>query len=479
MDLQDYLLALRKSWYIVVVAALVGILIAYSYAHRLPDSYRATGSIFVSTTQGSNVSDLSSGSTFTRNTVASYATLATTPAVLSPVIGELGLKTTPVKLARQITAVSPLNTVFVQITVTDGDAARSADIANAVTRSLRTVAIDLAPTTASGRSSISMSIVTTAQTPTVPVGPNRHLMDAIGFLLGLVAGILLALVRIVVDTRIRTSRDVAIVTDAPLVGTIRRAERGGPTHVTLLDHPDSTAAEDYRRLRATLQFAGQDGPVGSLVVTAPTDGSQSTAVALDVAFAMAERGKSVLLIDADLRTPSLAKIISREDAPGLTNVLDDELTLAEAAVLWHEGVSVLTTGPTPSNPHFLLGSTGLAQLIDRARGPYDFVVVLAAPLLAYSDALALVQSTEGALVVVSARKTTRTQLRKTLQSLGSVQADVIGVVLSGTRRADGAGQTHGGPRPVSVRPTGEPGTDPDDPTGDPTAPVDGAARALR
>jgi capsular exopolysaccharide synthesis family protein len=441
---------LRKSWYVIVAAALVGLVIAFAYAHRLPDSYRSTGSIFVSTTQGASTSDLSSGSTFTRNTVASYATLATTPAVLTPVIGELGLTTTPVKLARQISAVSPLNTVFVQITVTDGSASRSAAIANAVTRSLRTVATDLAPQTASGRSSITMSIVTTAQAPTSPVGPNRHLMDIIGLLVGLVVGILLALLRASLDTRIRSARDVERVTDAPVVGTIRRGHRADGATVALLAEPDSAVAEDFRRLRATLQFAGPNGAVSSVLVTSPMHASEATSVAVNAALAVAERGKRALVIDADLRNPAVQTLTGVDDARGLTDVLEGSISLQQAVQAWQPNVDVLTTGPTPSNPHFLLGSTGLADLVDEARSSYDLVVVVAAPVLAYSDALALVQSTEGALIVSPAKRSTRPQLRKTMASLASVQADVIGVVLTRVNAQEGTGRPAG---PVAPRPS--------------------------
>jgi len=208
MDPKDYWKALRKSWIVLVVLTLVGGIVGYGFASTLADSYKSESSLFVASSGNTSGSDLLQGSTFTQNVVQSYAELATTSSVLTPVIAELNLDTTPTKLARQIDAQVPLNTVFVNITVTDSSATRAASISNSVARSLRSVATDLAPTSSSGKAPVAISIVAPALVPQNPSGPNRHLIEISAALIGLVVGILYAIGRLLFDTRLRTVDDL-------------------------------------------------------------------------------------------------------------------------------------------------------------------------------------------------------------------------------------------------------------------------------
>lgn len=433
MDPRDYWLALRKSWVVVIALAIVGGVVAYGYGQTKPDVYQSTSSVFVSATQGATTDQLSQGSTFTQNVVASYATLATTPAVLSPVITELGLDTTPSKLAKNISASNPLNTVFVEITASDGSPVRAAAIANAVASSLRSVSTGLAPRTTSGIPSITMSIVAPAQEPTNPQAPNRHLIEISGVAIGLIAGILFAIGRLLLDTRLRTSRDVELAVETPLIGTVRRHR--DDDGLAVVSAPSSPLAEDYRRVRASLQHAGTSGPLRSVLVTSPVGGSGTADLSLNLAQAAAERSKRVLVIEADLRTPSIARLTSLTGTVGLSDVLDDGAGLDSAVQTWTDGVDVLTAGSPLSNPHFALGSSALTALLEKAKSDYDLVIIDTPPLLGYSDALTLVHHTDGALVVAAASQTTRSQLIRTLEAVDAVRAPVLGVVLAGVKQA--------------------------------------------
>ncbi|GGF13888.1 polysaccharide biosynthesis tyrosine autokinase [Subtercola lobariae] len=435
MDPHDYLKALRKRWLVITILGLVGAGVGYVYANSLPDVYQSTSAVFVSSTQGDTTSELVQGSTYTQNLVQSYAALATTPKVLAPVITELGLTTTPTQLAKQISANTPLNTVLIEITVTDASPQKAAAIANSVSESLTTTATALSPVSTGAKSSIAMSVVTPAQVSANPVAPNRRLIQLSGLVVGLAIGVLYALGRTLFDTRIRTDRDIERITEIPVIGNVERRRRGSaqPTGVTMRLAPHSLMAEDYRRVRTNLEFADVDNAIRSITVTSAVPGEGKTTMSLNIALAMAERSLRVLIVDADLRRPSIATYAQIEGAAGLTSVLVGSALLEEVIQPWAPNVDILPSGVVPPNPNQLLGSTAMARLVQSVKSTYDFVIIDTPPLLPASDALTLTHMTDGAVLVTLYNSTTRQKLSDALAALAAVRARTIGIVLNQTR----------------------------------------------
>ncbi|RII92739.1 polysaccharide biosynthesis tyrosine autokinase [Clavibacter michiganensis] len=428
MDPHDYWTALRRRWITILLLGIVGGGAAYAYAATLSPSYRSTSSVFVSSTQGATTSELVQGSTFSQDLVQSYAQLATTPAVLEPVITRLGLDATPTALARSITVDTPLNTVIIDISVTDTVPEQAARLADAVSDSLAGVVGDLAPESASGAPSVELTTVAEAQVPRAPISPNTRLIALTGIIAGLAAGVVYALARQVLDTRLRTERDVERVTDAPVVGSVERRDRADG--ITMLATPHSAAAEGYRRIRTNLEFADVDAPIRSLAVTSAVPGEGKTTTAVNLALALSEHAESVLLVDADLRRPTIAEQTGLEGAVGLTTVLVGGARAEDAVQQWAPGVDVLTSGGIPPNPNQLLGSAAMATLMADLTSRYEFVVLDTPPILPAADALTLAHLTDGALLVSRVKSTKRAQLAEAVDALDAVKARTLGVVLT-------------------------------------------------
>lgn len=437
LDPQHYWRALVKSWPVILVLALLGGAAGYGYAQTRPDSFRATSSVFVSAAEGSDPNELLQGSSYTQNLVQSYTRLATSTIVLEPVISDLGLDVTPVQLARQITAENPLNTVIIDVAVVDGDRQRAADIANAVTRSLSAEARSLSPESAAGLSTLSVAPIAEATPPNQPVGPNRRLITLTGLAIGLALGVVLALVRSVVDTRLRSTADVDELRVAPVLGTVGRRRRGS---LAFADEPQGAAADDFRRIRAQLQFSDVDSVARTVTVSSVSadDRESRAAVTLDLALAYAERGQSVLVVDADLRGGGLADLAAVSDEVGLTDVVVGRLEFEDAVTPWRDRVDVIATGEVPPNPSPLLSSKSMALFVEAARDRYDVVVVDAPGVLTSSDTLELGRLTDGVVLVATVGHSSRGQLVQAVRALGGVQVPVIGVILDGL--------TEGGPR---------------------------------
>lgn len=433
MEPIDYLRTITRRWLLIIIVGLLGGAVAWGYAATLPAQYQATNSVFVTSDRGETTSELLQTSTFTQNLVESYAQLATTPTVLGPVINQLGLNISTQALASRVSAVTPLNTVFIEITVTSRSAAQAVDLADAVSDSLATAVENLAPKGPDNLPSITVKTVSPAQLPGSPFAPNTQLIVLTGLLLGLALGVLYALAREVFDTRVSTEKDLDRVSSDPLLGKVGRKKRTDPSGLVMRVMPHSAMAEAYRRVRANLEFIDVDSPPRSAVVTSAVTRDGKSTTAINLALAMAERSPRVLLIDADLRRPSIAELCDLEGDVGLTTVLLGDVGPDDAIVRWSDGLDVLPSGAVPPNPGQLLGSDAMKTLMQRLLQDYDFIVVDSPPLLPATDALGLSHLTDGAIVVARYKSTTRQQLATTLGSLEAVNARILGIVLNQVR----------------------------------------------
>jgi capsular exopolysaccharide synthesis family protein len=434
----------RRRWRWVAVVALLGALAGLAYSLSVPKTYRATAGVFFSLQYGDSASDLVQGSTYTQNQVTSFARLATTPAVLDPVIDDLGLDTTPNALAGRIEASAPLDTVLVEVTVTDGSADGSARIANAVVDTLSRTVENLAPRNDNGRPTVEATTVAPAEVPGGPASPKPPLNVAVGLGIGLLAGLALAWVRETLDNRVRDASVVAEVTDLPVVGTIGSRSRNSQP-VVIESDPHSPQADFFRQLGTNLQFLGVPGAGGSgngrelrtVMVTSSVPAEGKSTVAANLAAALAESNARVVLVDADLRRPATAQMLGLEGAAGLSTILIGRATIDDVLQEWGtSGLHVLASGRVPPNSGELLNSPAMRQVLAELRQRYDFVILDAPPLLPVADAVILSRAVDGAIVVANVTKVRRHQLAESLRSLGQVKARVLGVVLNQVKRRD-------------------------------------------
>jgi capsular exopolysaccharide synthesis family protein len=432
---------LRRRWVSILAVAVLGLLASLAYVQSAQVTYQARASVFFSLVSGNSASDLVQGSTYAQNQVESFAELARTPEVLEPVIEVLGLDVRPADLAGRIAVTVPTSTVIVDITATDTSAGRSAEIANAVVASLSDVVERIAPKDDTGQSTVLATTVAAAEVPAEPASPNVPLGLAAGLLMGLVVGSGVAWLREAADTRVRDADVVAQVTDLPVIGTVPSwSARSG--RVVVASDPHSPPAESFRQLRTNLEFLRipDDSAVDRagahvVAVTSSLSGEGKSTISVNLAVALAETGARVLLLDADLRRPTVAGILGLEGSVGLTTVLADQAAFTDLVQEWGSaGLHVLPSGAVPPNPAELLGSPAMRRLLADLRLSYDYVVVDTTPVLPVADASVLSRLVDGMVVVANAGRVSRRQLAQSEKDLTQVSARILGVVLNGVRR---------------------------------------------
>ena len=208
----------------------------------------------------------------------------------------------------------------------------------------------------------------------------------------------------------------------------------GPT-LLMLTEPHSPAAEAYRSLAANLQFAYADRQIQTIGVTSAAEGEGKSTTVANLAVALAQSGRRVVVIDADLRRPGQHSVFGIEREPGLVNFLLGDMDAAQ--VPFQEttvaGVKVLPSGPQPGNTLEALASRRFDQVLGFARAQADFVLVDTPPAGALADAAVVAPRLEGMLLVVSAGKTKRDLARRAREQLERVNANILGVVLTDVR----------------------------------------------
>lgn len=212
--------------------------------------------------------------------------------------------------------------------------------------------------------------------------------------------------------------------------------------ITITD-PRSPASEAYRTLRTNLSFYSLDKPLRTLVVTSPAAGEGKSTTVANLAVTMAQSGRRAILVDCDLRRPSLHELFDRPVSPGLTNYVMDEageLPLQETGIdnLW-----LLTCGPKPPNPADMLGAARMDQIIAQLADRADIVLFDAPPVMAAADAAILGAKVDGVLLVLQAGKTRRDHSERAREVLEKAKVRIVGATLTNAPKDSGIGEYYG------------------------------------
>ena len=430
MDAHEVFGALRRTWWLLVAGALASGLAGFAVSATQTPRYTSATQLFVSTTDSATTSDVFQGSQFAQQRVASYARLLEGEAVAQLVVERLGLTMTPEQLSKEVSATAVTDTVLLDVTVTDPSAQRAQRIATAV----GVVFIDYVRRleTPEGESASPVK-VTITNAPTVAEGasyPRTSRGVVLSALVGLLLGGGAALLRVQLDRSVRDAGEASELAGAPVIGVVLRDDALRTSHV--IDRASTgRTAEAYRQLRTNLQFLNVDEPPKVIMISSAVPSEGKTTVAINLALALAEAGRSVTLVEGDLRRPRVTRYLGMVGGAGLTNILAGSADLADVLQPYGEGdLKGIAAGPTPPNPSELLASSHMFSLVDDLRKTNDWVLIDAPPLLPVADASGLAVMVDGVVLSIRYGSTRKEQLQQTRASLDQVGARLLGVILN-------------------------------------------------
>jgi polysaccharide biosynthesis transport protein len=280
-----------------------------------------------------------------------------------------------------------------------------------------------------------ISVLESANLPSIPVGPNKAMMVLLSAAIGLGLSTGAAYLLEYLDDTIKTTTDVKKLFKLPVIGHIPEIEKGQNDSTYLTKNPRSAVAEAFRTLRTNLEFASVDNPLKVILVSSAAVGDGKTSVSSALATIMAQGGKTVLLVDADLRRPSIHRYLGLSNKNGLTDVFRNSIELHETLQTWNlEKVMVIPGGEPPPNPAELLGSKKMDIILDSLRKVAD-VVILDGPPFLVTDAALLASKVDGVLMVVRSGHSRKNEVLYSIEQLETAGARVVGVALNGISRS--------------------------------------------
>jgi succinoglycan biosynthesis transport protein ExoP len=275
-----------------------------------------------------------------------------------------------------------------------------------------------------------------AYLPIRPSSPNHSKTGAIALLAGLALGIGAAFLKDRLDDRLDGRTDLESYTGASVLAVVPRTaqwRKASEAYLATESDPHSVVSEAYRTLRTGLLFAASQREIKTVLITSAQAGEGKTATTANLGVVLAQAGKRVIIVSADLRKPRLNNFFSTRASKGLTNVLAGECRATEALVPVSAAASnlrLLPSGPIPGNPAELLGSEAMRKLIAELRGAADFILIDVAPILAVADGMTLAPMVDSVLFIADAAQATGGSIQQARSQLDQVNARVVGAVLN-------------------------------------------------
>jgi capsular exopolysaccharide synthesis family protein len=430
MDLREAVAALRASWWLPALGLVAGGAAALLVSLVQTPLYTSSTQFFVSTSGSASTSDFVQGSQFSKDRVTSYTQLLTGEDLASRVVARLGLSTAPSALRGEIAATAAPDTVLIDVTVTDASPQQAQRIAEAIGTEFPAFVGELETPQAGGTSPVKVTVTEPPKAPTAPSSPKTYRNVTMGLLVGLLVGGGLAVARARLDRSVKDPDEVSDLVQAPVMGVILRDETLNKQHV--IDRASSNrTAEEYRQLRTNLQFLNVDNPPTVIMVTSAVPSEGKTTLVVNLALTLADLGRRVTVVEADLRQPKIVRYLGLVAGVGLTNVLAGTANVEEVSQGFGEGdLFIIPAGPIPPNPGELLASANMSSLLDKLRSENDYVLVDAPPLLPVADSSGLAVHTDGVLLSVRYGSTRKDQLDQAGQTLARVGAKTLGVILN-------------------------------------------------
>ena len=434
MDLRNFLQLLRNHWKLIALVTLITTAGSVALTARMTPMYSSSVTFYVSAQIKTSNDPIAAyeGSLLSQQEVQSYADLLTGPRLASHVVTSLGLPMSAAQLSTEISARPVPQTVLIVATVTDSSASRAQSIANAVGAQFVTMVSSIERPPKGGAPPIRLSVVASAGFPTSPVSPNSAKNIGIAVGLGLLIGIGLAAARRALDTTIKSSHQLGAATGGkPVIGSVPFDRRAHKHPLVSGEGRPNRRVEAYRKIGTNLQFIDIDLPRKVLLVTSalPEEGKSSTVC--NLAIVLAQAGKRVVIIEADLRRPRAAGYLGLPNGVGVTSVLVGRVSVSEAIQNWGDDqFAVLTSGPPAPNPRELLGSRRMGELLEQLRASFDVILVDAPPILPFADTAATVSACDGAILVVRHGKTRLDHVRRAAEALSAVSSPLLGSILS-------------------------------------------------
>lgn len=275
-----------------------------------------------------------------------------------------------------------------------------------------------------------LTVIEPAPLPTRPIGPDVATSVLIAAVVGLALSAGAAYLLEYLDDTVRSPEEIKKLVRHPVVGYIHEFSESGDDQPFVAAHPRHPVTEAFRTIRTSLEFASVDKPIKTLLITSADQGEGKSSVAANLGVVIAQGEKKVIIMDADMRVPSMHEVLDVPLSPGLSEIFRGKTTLSQAIRRWKDGkIGILTAGSPPPNPAELIASQKMRQILHNLMEASDLVVIDGPPFMV-TDASLLGSQVDGVLLVVRPGFTTKGAIENMMEQIERSGARVVGVVLN-------------------------------------------------
>lgn len=270
-----------------------------------------------------------------------------------------------------------------------------------------------------------------ANLPTRPEGTTKSLIILLAGLVGFSLGTGAAYLLDYLDTTVKTTSDVERVFNLPVIGYISETDKNGSTATYVAQNPNSILAENFRMLQSNIEFYRLSNPIKTILITSPGQGNGKSTIASNLALSISQEGQDVILVDADLRRPSVHRSLKMTMEPGLSDVLNNRADIQSVTREWSNEVclKVITAGSKSPNVTEVVGSKRIASILSELKGHHELVIIDAPPLI-IADSYNLASRADGVIIVMEPGQTAHEQARAIKEQLSRADAKIIGIVFN-------------------------------------------------
>ncbi len=270
-----------------------------------------------------------------------------------------------------------------------------------------------------------------ANLPTHPVGTTKVIIIVLAGLVGLSLGMGAAYILEQLDTTVKTASDVERVFNLPVIGYISETPKNGSTATYVAQNPNSILAENFRMLQSNIEFCRLGNSIKTILITSPSQGNGKSTVASNLALSISQEGQNVILVDADLRRPSVHRSLKMTIEPGLSDILNKRADLRNATRGWpsEAGLKVITAGTKLSDVTEVVGSRRIASVLSELKENHELVIVDAPPLI-IADSYNLASRVDGVIIVMEPGQTAHEQAKAIKEQLNRADAKILGIVFN-------------------------------------------------
>ena len=435
MTLRDYLTILGRWWWALLLGTALGAGGAFWMTSRITPVYESTAQMTVNQIQdpdGISYNTILGNQSLT----VTYARLATSSKNLEKAVSSLAIAGLDAnQLDGMVTARSIDKTFLIEVSAKDPDPVLAAMVANAVAEVFPEFILEVQLAGGTGTAVNTVFISEPAAPGAAPVSPNDRLNVILGAMLGLMVMVGAVALAEYMNDGIDEPEDIEAF-DIPFLGTVLTAKLEGPKGrqrvASIWEAPKEPIAESFRQLHARLSFALVSHPGKVVVVTSSMSGEGKSTLAANLAEAMADSGKRVVLVDGDLRRPSVHRYFNLPNTAGLTSAfLAGPETAPSFLAAVDDQLGVLTSGPLPGSATDLLGSKRMAETIRVLAESVDLVIVDTPPLLGLADTSHWLTLADGVVIVARRGRTRQTPFEQALTVVSASGTPILGAVLNG------------------------------------------------